>query len=106
MNFEVPRWFSAYQEDVSAKLPTVRIPALLLWGDSDPVSPVCVGERLAWLLPLARLHIVEGGDHDPAETHAAEVAPLIDEFLATEAQSAYLPWRAIAGCERETSGVR
>lgn len=90
-NPQLPRWFSAYQEDLSARLPTVRIPALLLWGDSDPISPVCVGKRLASLLPLARLHIVEGGDHDLAETHAAEIAPLIDEFLATEAQSAISP---------------
>lgn len=86
-NPQLPRWFSAYQEDLSAKLPTIRIPSLLLWGDSDPISPVCVGERLASLLPYARLHIVENGDHDLAETHAAEVAPLIDEFLATGAQS-------------------
>jgi len=81
----LPRWFSTYQEDLSAKLPTILIPTLLLWGDSDPISPVCVGERLAFLLPRARLHVVEGGDHDLAETHAAEIAPLIDGLL-TEAQ--------------------
>ena len=82
----LPRWFSTYQEDLSAKLPTVLISTLLLWGDSDPFSPVCVGERLASLLPCARLHVVEGGDHDLAETHASEIALLIDKFLATEAQ--------------------
>ena len=35
----------------------------------------------ASLLPQARLRVVENGDYDLAETHAAEVAPLIDEFL-------------------------
>lgn len=80
---KLPRWFSTYREDLSAKLPTIRIPTLLLWGDSDPISPVCVGERLATLLPYAQLHVVAGGDHDLAETHAAEVALVIDEFLAT-----------------------
>lgn len=84
----LPRWFSTYQEDLSAKLPTVFVPTLLLWGDSDPFSPVCVGKRLASLLLCARLHVVEGGDHDLAETHASEIAPLIDELLATEAQPA------------------
>lgn len=82
-NPSLPRWFSAYHEDLSASLPTIATPALLLWGDADPISPVCIGERLASLLPYARLHIVEKGDHDLVETHAHEVAPLIDDFLLT-----------------------
>lgn len=81
----LPRWFSTYQEDLSAKLPTIFIPTLLLWGDSDPISPVCVGDRLASLLPCAHLQVVEGGDHDLVKTHASSIAPLIDEFLVTEA---------------------
>lgn len=86
-----PRWFSAYQEDLSAKLPRVTIPVLLLWGGSDPVSPVRVGERLASLLPCANLHVIQGGDHDLAETHATEIAPLIDELLLKEAQPIITP---------------
>ena len=64
----------------------VAMPALLLWGDCDPISPVRVGERLASLLPNAHLHVVQGGDHDLAETHASVIAPLIDEHLRSEAQ--------------------
>lgn len=79
----LPEWFSTFQEDLTATLPTVLAPTLLLWGDADPISPVCVGERLVSLLPRARLHIVKGGDHDLAETHASEIAPLIDAFLMT-----------------------
>jgi pimeloyl-ACP methyl ester carboxylesterase len=82
-NPQLPRWFSTYQEDLSAKLPTIQIPTLLIWGDADPISPVRVGEHLASLLPHAHLHVVKGGDHNLAETHAAEVAPLISKFLAT-----------------------
>ena len=78
----LPGWFSTYQEDLSPRLSEVTMPTLLLWGDSDPVSPVCVGKRLASLLPHATLHIVEGGDHDLAETHAELIAPLIDGHLA------------------------
>ncbi len=77
----LPRWFSMYQEDLSAQLPSVAIPTLLLWGDSDPISPVAVGERLASLLPRAQLHIINGGDHNLAETHAPRVAALIDAHL-------------------------
>lgn len=80
-NPRLPRWFSNYREDLSPKLPKVTVPALLLWGDADPISPVRVGERLASLLPGARLHIVQGGDHDLAETHACDIAALIDGHL-------------------------
>lgn len=81
----LPRWFSTYQEDLSARLSRVTMPVLLLWGDSDPISPVRVGEHLAALLPCAQLHVVQGGDHDLAETHASTIAPLIDAHLLKEA---------------------
>lgn len=68
-------------EDFSARLGTVTARTLLLWGDADPISPPAVGHRLAELLPAARLHIVRGGGHDLAQTHAAEIAPLIADHL-------------------------
>jgi pimeloyl-ACP methyl ester carboxylesterase len=80
-NPTLPRWFSTYQEDLSAQLSSVQIPALLIWGDADPISPVGVGERLASLLPCAQLQVVAGGDHNLAETHAPLLAPLIDAHL-------------------------
>ncbi|OWW18059.1 alpha/beta fold hydrolase [Noviherbaspirillum denitrificans] len=80
----LPRWFSAYQEDLTTKLPELHIPTLLLWGDADPISPVGAGERLASLLPRAKLHILPGGEHDLASTFAADVAPLIDAHLGEE----------------------
>lgn len=68
----------------AALLPVEQIaaPTLLLWGDSDPISPTAVGRHLQSRLANARLHVVIGGDHDLAHTHAAEVAPLIERHLA------------------------
>lgn len=86
-NPSLPRWFSTCQEDLSSCLPELTVPTLLLWGDADPISPVAVGERLASLLPNAHLHVVRGGDHDLAETHAASLAPLIDAYLAGTADA-------------------
>lgn len=77
----LPHWFSADQQNLTEQLKTLHIPALLLWGDADPISPVAVGEHLASLLPCAQLHVTHGGNHDLAETHASEIAPLIDAFL-------------------------
>ncbi len=67
----------------AAPLPVDRItaPTLLLWGDRDPISPVAVGHHLETRIAGARLHIVAGGDHDLARTHAADVAPLIARHL-------------------------
>ena len=68
----------------SAPLPVERIsmPTLLIWGDADPISPVGVGRHLEQRLPDARLHVVPGGDHDVARTHAALVASLIEKHLS------------------------
>jgi pimeloyl-ACP methyl ester carboxylesterase len=67
----------------SSNLPVERIaaPTLLLWGDSDAISPLAVGRHLGQRIPGARLHVVPGGDHDLAKTHAALVAPLIEAHL-------------------------
>jgi len=75
-------WIGDPTEDLSKKLPEVTSPCLLLWGDSDPISPVAVGKSLLGLLPDARLHVLAGADHDLAITHAAEVAALIRAHLA------------------------
>lgn len=80
-NPSFPRWFSDYDEDLTPQFHKIQAPTLLLWGDADPISPVSVGQRLASLLPHAKLHIVSGGDHNLAMIHAKEVAPLIDEHL-------------------------
>ena len=73
-----------YEPRVAGPLPVERItaPTLLLWGDADPISPVAVGQHLLQHLSDARLHVVKGGGHDIAQTHADEVAPLIERHLA------------------------
>ena len=74
-------WITDLHEDLSAQLGSINAPTLLLWGDSDSISPPAVGQRLHALLPHAALHIIQGGNHDLAKTHAAEIAPLIVEHL-------------------------
>ncbi len=80
-------WITEARVDLEDKLGTVRAPTLLLWSDADPISPVGVGERLASLLPDARLVVVPGGDHLFARDRAAEVAPRIAEHLGTSDES-------------------
>ncbi|MBY6242530.1 alpha/beta fold hydrolase [Methylosinus sp. Sm6] len=75
------KWIAEPVEDLSARLPSIAAPTLLLWGDRDPISPVAVGERLRALLPDARLHVIPGAGHDAAITHADIVASLIARHL-------------------------
>ncbi|MBD2718635.1 MULTISPECIES: alpha/beta fold hydrolase [unclassified Synechococcus] len=81
----LPDWFATETTDLSEHLAEVAAPTLLLWGDADPFSPVAAGERLALLLPDARLHVINGGDHDLGLDHAGRLAPLIDAHLAAAA---------------------
>lgn len=81
-NPAVPRWFSSCTDNLAPSLHLLTVPALLLWGDADPISPVAVGQRLASLLPHATLHVAPGGTHELANLLAAGIAPLIDEHLS------------------------
>ncbi len=75
------RWIGAPGVDLSAEIRTIKAPALLLWGDSDPISPVAVGERLNQLLQTSELQVIAGAGHDLAQTHVPEVADLIGAHL-------------------------
>jgi pimeloyl-ACP methyl ester carboxylesterase len=74
-------WITRERIDLTSQIPGIACPTLLLWGDADPISPVAVGERLLGPLPDAKLHVVAGGDHDLAQTHAADLAPLVEAHL-------------------------
>ena len=76
------KWITEIRQDLSSEIPSIKAPTLLIWGDSDPISPIAVGQRLLELLPDARLHVVKGGDHDLAIHHADEVAEVIQSHLA------------------------
>jgi poly(3-hydroxyalkanoate) depolymerase len=75
-----------YQLAASAgwtSLPWLRLigqPTLILAGDDDPIIPLANARLMAALLPDARLHVYPDG-HLGLLTRAAELAPLVSEFL-------------------------
>jgi len=80
---QAAEWITSARAASDLPIERITAPTLLIWGDCDPISPVAVGRHLQARLPRAKLHIVSGGDHDLARTHAAAVAPLIaDHFTA------------------------
>ena len=78
---QAAEWIWRERVDYTDAIPAVRKPTLLIWGDSDPISPVSVGERLNELLPDSRLHVLAGGTHSLAHDRAEEVAALIADHL-------------------------
>lgn len=75
------RWIRELRLDLADRIPSIRAPALLVWSDADPISPLRVGEYLARLLPRAELVVVPGAGHMFARDRAAEVAPHVARHL-------------------------
>jgi poly(3-hydroxyalkanoate) depolymerase len=61
-------------------LPLIRQETLILAGTDDPIIPLVNARIMARLLPAARLHIYPDG-HLGLLTRAAELAPIVAEFL-------------------------
>jgi len=64
-----------------AVLKLIRQPTLVLSGDDDPLIPQCNARILNRAIPHGRLHLYRGG-HLTLVTEPAELAPVIDAFLA------------------------
>jgi pimeloyl-ACP methyl ester carboxylesterase len=62
--------------DTRDLLPNIRVPTLLIWGDSDARSPVTVAHQLRDAIPGARLAVISGAGHisnleEPVQFNAA-----------------------------------
>jgi non-heme chloroperoxidase len=49
--------------DLTARLPEVRIPTLVIGGTADVIAPPAESRRMAALIPGARLEMIGGGGH-------------------------------------------
>lgn len=67
--------------ELTRRYPEIDVPALVLWGDEDPVVPLWVGERLAEELPQARLAVLTGCGHLPPEELPEESLARLEDFL-------------------------
>ena len=61
-------------------LPFLRQPTLIISGDDDPIIPLANARLMHGLIPAARLHVFHGG-HLGLVTEAAELAPVVSQFL-------------------------
>jgi len=72
--------YGSYQ-DQYAKL---QVPALILWGAQDRVTPSKYGERLAEVLGTARLRIIDNCGHVPSIEAPAQMSKYILAFAGNK----------------------
>jgi poly(3-hydroxyalkanoate) depolymerase len=61
-------------------LPMLAQPTLIVSGDDDPIIPLANARLMHRLIPHSALHVFDGG-HLGLVTEAAQVAPVISQFL-------------------------
>jgi poly(3-hydroxyalkanoate) depolymerase len=77
-------WYQLVAGSGWTSLPFLRWlaePTLILAGDDDPIIPLVNARLMNTLIPHSRLHVYHGG-HLGLITEAAELAPVVDAFLA------------------------
>jgi pimeloyl-ACP methyl ester carboxylesterase len=79
--------FAAAQFDSSDWVGSLKIPALVIWGSRDEITPRKLPEELAEKLPAARLYIMHGAGHvvmiDARNEFNRLVADFIEQTIAT-----------------------
>jgi 3-oxoadipate enol-lactonase len=77
---------------------TVRVPALVLVGELDRITPPVLSEELAGLLPGARLEVISGAGHLSNEERPAEFNRAVRRFVdPTPSSPRNSGWRKVAG---------
>ncbi|KAB2904490.1 MAG: alpha/beta hydrolase [Anaerolineae bacterium] len=71
------------QFDLRDRLPEIQVPALVIGGTADKMTPLAYSELLAERLPRATLKIVEGGGHWMMLEHPSVVAGYVAEWFNT-----------------------
>ncbi|MFO1466560.1 MAG: alpha/beta hydrolase [Steroidobacteraceae bacterium] len=68
-------------DDLQRTLPRLKAPALLLWGEKDPLIEEPRRQSLREALPAATVKVFPGLGHNPFWEEPQAVAAVINEFL-------------------------
>jgi pimeloyl-[acyl-carrier protein] methyl ester esterase len=74
--------------DLRDVLPRIAVPALVLAGEHDRLTPAAAARELAMALPVARFKLIERSGHAPFLSHPGEVLAEVTAFLARHARVA------------------
>jgi pimeloyl-ACP methyl ester carboxylesterase len=68
------------ESDLSAVLPRIRVPTLLLWGEEDERSPVSIARHFHATIPGSRLVLIPGAGHDSNIEQPERFSEAVREF--------------------------
>lgn len=72
---------SAIRNNLEKELQNIQIPALLIWGKNDNVTPPFVAEEFHKLLPNSELHFIDKCGHAPMMEVPDEFNRILFNFL-------------------------
>lgn len=75
-------------EDLSDRLPEIKAPVLLLWGDGDEDTPLWMGKRMEELIPNAALIVYEGAGHYAYAERLGDFVRVTRHFLVEQLAAA------------------
>lgn len=78
-----------YSNAVSSYLRKLEVPVLLVWGESDEVTPRWLGERMAREIPGSRLEIVPNAGHLVLDDAPDAIGKLIGDFAGAYTPSTF-----------------
>jgi pimeloyl-ACP methyl ester carboxylesterase len=81
------------QNDITALLPEVRIPTLVMHGTADRTAPFEAGSYLAQNIPRAQFYPFKDKGHLPIFTATSEFCDILRSFVRT----GYLPEKGVSG---------
>ncbi|MDG6929256.1 MAG: alpha/beta hydrolase [Nitrososphaerota archaeon] len=69
--------------DLSGRLPSLRMPVLIVWGRQDPFAPLFRGLKLFELVPSADLHVFDRCGHIPMLDRTDDFNSVVAGFCAS-----------------------
>lgn len=72
---------SAQRNNMALDIPIIKIPALLIWGLNDTITPPMVAHEFNRLIPNSTLRFIDKCCHAPMMEHPEKFNDLIEEYL-------------------------
>ncbi len=75
---------SAQRHNMGKDIPNIHVPALLIWGLNDTITPPLVAHEFNRLLPNSELHFIDHCGHAPMMEHPQKFNRILEKFLQKE----------------------
>ena len=72
---------SAQRNNMAAEIPKIKVPALLIWGLNDTITPPMVAHEFNKLMPNSSLRFIDHCCHAPMMEHPQKFNSILEDFL-------------------------